>query len=92
MVIKSSLIDWIGELEGGVGAFIALTLDDKKTVECVYWTHPDGRRGVKIEKSFLTYFRVTSEEQLPFISELLDDIESVLPKKEEIFKTFLKTS
>lgn len=91
MVIKTSLIDWIGELEGGVGAFIAITIDDTKTLEAIYWVHPDGRRGLKTEAEFLVKFKVKKEEDLPFLEDLLDDIESVLPTKEEMFKTFISS-
>jgi hypothetical protein len=92
MEIKTSLIDWIGEMEGGVAVLIGITLNDIKTIDGVYWTHPDGRRGIKLEHIFLRYLRVQREEDIPFIEDLLNDIESILPPKEEIFKQFLEES
>lgn len=89
MEIKTSLIDWIGPLEGGVGALIGITLNDKKTIDGVYWVHPDGRRGIKLEHIFLRYLRVQKEEDIPFIEDLLNDIDAILPPREEIFQQFL---
>lgn len=92
MVIKTSLIDWIGEFEGGVAAFIGLTVDDRITLESVYWVHPDGRRELEIELDFLSHFNVKTSSELPFINELCFDIESILPPRAEMFETFLNVS
>lgn len=89
MVIKTSLIDWFGEMEGGVGAFIGFTINDKVTLEGLYWVHPDGRRELEIERNFLIQFNVKVARELPFIDELYTDIESILPSRDEIFNSFL---
>jgi hypothetical protein len=90
IVLKTALIDWIGVVEGGVSALVSLTFDDNDTFEAIYWTHPDGRRGVELEETLLEIFEIDSSEELFFYVELLNDIELILPSKEEIYTQFLK--
>lgn len=89
MVIKTSLIDWFGKMEGGVGAFIGLTVDGNVTHEGLYWVHPDGRKELELENKFLLHFNAKTSKELPFINELYIDIESILPSRDEIFNKFL---
>lgn len=89
LTIKTSLIDYIGELNGGVSIAISLTLEDDFSFEAVYWIHPDGKYIIEVEDDFLKLFGIDDIQNLPFIDELVADINSIISKKEEIFKAFL---
>ena len=89
LTIKTSLIDYIGELNGGVSIAISLTLEDDFSFEAVYWIHPDGKYIIEVEDDFLKLFGIDDMQNLPFIDELVTDINSIISKKEEIFKAFL---
>ena len=92
MIIKTNLIDWQGVIEGGVAIYIGITIDDNKTYESLYWIHPDGSRTLQTDKEFLKLFNVENEEELIFYDALLDDIDSILPDKKQIFELFLNSS
>lgn len=87
--LKSSIIDYIGELKGGVAIHISLTLNDKHTFEAIYWIHPNGTNEIEVDETFIKkLFGCDYVEELPFYDLLIKDIESILPNKEEIFKEF----
>ncbi len=91
ITIKSSIIDYIGELKGGVAIHISLTLEDKHTFEAVYWIHPDGRAEIEIDEIFVSkLFGSETVEELPFYDELMEDIDSILPDKNELFGEFIQ--
>lgn len=89
ITIKTSLIDYIGECNSGVSIAITLTLENDFTFEAIYWIHPDGQYILEPEDDFLKLFGVQDSKDLPFIKELIVDIDSILEDKEEIFKAFL---
>lgn len=89
ITIKTSLIDYIGELNGGVSIAISLTLENDFSFEAIYWIHPDGKYLLETDDNFLKLFGVSDSQDLPFIDELIVDIDSILASKEEIFENFL---
>jgi hypothetical protein len=92
MTIKTSLLEWYGVMQGGVAVFIAITIDDIKTIESIYWVHPNGSRTLHTSTEFLNLFNVEKIEDLVFYKDLLDDIDSILPSRDDIFNTFLFNS
>ena len=86
--IKTAILDYMGELNNGVCISITITLYDY-SFQSVYWIHPDGYHTLECEENFLKLFGVTTTERLPFLKELVEDIESILPEKDDIFKEFL---
>jgi hypothetical protein len=75
-----------------VAVFKAITIDNTKTIESIYWLHPDGTRTLHTQKEFLDMFNVEKEEDLVFYEALMDDIDLILPSRDEIFNTFLFNS
>jgi hypothetical protein len=90
ITIKTSLIDYIGELNGGVSIAIGLTIEDHFSFESIYWIHPDGNFLLEIDSDFLKLFGVSESNELPFYQELIADIDSIIETKDEIFKTFIE--
>lgn len=76
--IKTSFISWLDDIETGKTAAIALTLNDVKSYEAIYWTDSENV-SISIDPEFLVLFEVDFEESLPFYYDLLDDIKTVLP-------------
>lgn len=76
--IKSSFIDWLPDnIENGKTAVVALTLNNIKSYECLYWT--DGtNQSIMIDDEFLAIFNVQNEEELEFYDNLVEDIKSVV--------------
>lgn len=89
IVIKTTLIDYLGELNGGVSISIGLTVADDFTFESIYWIHPDGHYLLETEDDFLKLFGAKESTDLPFLKELISDIDFILPSKYDIFKQFL---
>ena len=76
--IKSSFVNWLPEsLENGKTAVIALTVNDDKSYEALYWTD-DVNETLTIDAEFLLLFNVDLDEKLPFYYALIDDIKTVL--------------
>jgi len=92
MIIKTSILEWHEIIEGGVSVFIALTIDDNKTYESLYWVHPNGSRTLVADKEFLSLFNVEKTEDLQFYVELMDDIDTILPSRDDIFNAFIYNS
>lgn len=88
ITIKTGLVDYKGETNGGVSIIVSFTLYDY-SFEGVYWIHPDGYRTLETEPKFLKLFGVDKVDDLPFLELLLNDIDKILPEKKEIFKEFL---
>lgn len=86
--IKPSLIEYLGEKNNGVSISIALSIYDF-SFESIYWIHPEGWHTLECDTNFLKIFGVKETEDLPFLHDLIDEIETVLPSKKEIFKEFL---
>jgi predicted heme/steroid binding protein len=86
--ISTSVIEYLGKQNNGVSIAVALTIYDY-SFESVYWIHPDGWHTLECDTNFLKLFGVQETEDLPFLHDLVEEIESVLPEKEEIFKEFL---
>jgi hypothetical protein len=87
--LKTSIIDYLGEKHGGVSILIGLTLSDDFTFESILWIHPTMEAVFEAEADFLKLFGVSVSEELPFLSDIISDIETILPSREEIFSEFL---
>lgn len=78
--IKSSFIDWLPDVENGKTAVVALTLNEIKSFEALYWSDSENET-LTIDPEFLILFDVDYEEQLPFFFDLIDDIKTILPSR-----------
>jgi hypothetical protein len=88
IVLKSSVIDYLDPINGGVPVLISITLYEF-TFQGMYWIHPDGNYFLECEENFLKLWGESDTLSLPFYVELCKDIESILPDKEVIFKEVL---
>ena len=88
LTIHTSVIDYLGEVNGGVSISISLTLYDY-SFEAIYWIHPDKYHTLEIDPKFLKLFGVEKTEDLGFLKEMIEDIDKTIPDREEIFKEFL---
>lgn len=90
-MISVSLIDYIGEIEGGVGVILNLMIKDNN-YEMVYWFNPENKYHIKIEDKFYQDFpNVKNLYEYEYLIDLLHHIhENILPEKSEIFKEFIK--
>lgn len=79
IIIKSSFLDWLPNIENGKTAVVVLTLNDIKSYEAIYWSNEENET-LSIDPEFLVLFEVNVEEELPFFYDLIDDIKTVLPK------------
>jgi hypothetical protein len=86
--IKTSIIDYLGATHGGVSILVGLTVANDYTFEAIYWIHPTADYILEAEADFLKLFGADDAQELPFINELVADIESILPDKNEIFEAF----
>lgn len=76
--IRTSFINWLDPIEDGFCALIALTLNNSKSYEAVYWFN-EYDESISLDPDFLIMFEVDFEEDLPFYFELLDDIRTIIP-------------
>ena len=87
--IKTSLINYLEPLHGGIPIHVAITMIEEVSLEAIYWIHPEGVRYLEVHNDFLELFEIESIEDFPFINELMDDIDTILPNHEEIFLELL---
>lgn len=88
IILKSSIIDYLEPINGGVQILISITIYDY-SFQGIYWIHPQNISFLECEQNFLKLWGVEETEKLPFYSELCKDIETILPDKNEIFKEIL---
>ena len=88
LTIQTSVVDYLGEVNGGVSISISLTMYDY-SFEGVYWIHPDQYHTLELDLNFLKLFGVEKTEDLKFLKELIEDLNGTIPDREEIFKEFL---
>jgi len=89
-MINVSLIDYIGEIDGGVAVILSLLLN-KEPYEIIYWFNPKNDFRITIEEKFYEHFPdVKDIYDYEYLVDLLFHIDTeVLPKREDIFKEFL---
>lgn len=87
LVLKTSIIDFLEEVNGGVSILIGITIYEF-TFQCIYWIHPDKLDFLECEKDFLKLFGVEETDKLPFYKELCSDIDILIGDKENIFTEF----
>jgi len=88
--ISVSLIDYIGEFDGGVGVILSLNLNDE-LYEMLYWFNPQNKRLFLIEDKFYQHFpEIRDIQEYEYFIDLLYHIDTeILPDKQEIFNEFL---
>lgn len=86
--ISTSIIDYLEPINGGIPIIISITIYEF-TFQAIYWIHPESHYFLECENNFLKLWGETETLNLPFYIELCQDIESLLPDKELIFKEFL---
>ena len=89
ITIKSSLIDYLEPINGGIPISICFTILEF-TFQGIYFIHPNNNYFLEIEPNFLKLWGCSDTQSLPFYEELCKDIEKILPIKEDIFKEILK--
>jgi hypothetical protein len=89
ILVKTSIINYLEPLHGGIPIHIAITMNDDVSYEAIYWLHPEGIRYLEVYEDFLELFDIESIEELPFLKELMDDIDLILPPHDEIFDELL---
>jgi hypothetical protein len=87
--LKTGIIDYGTPINGGVPIYINLTIYDF-SFEASYWIHPNGNTLLECDPRFLKLWGVEETSKLPFYKELCQDIETILPNKEDIFNEILK--
>jgi hypothetical protein len=86
--LRTGIIDYGKPINGGIPIYINLTIYDF-TFQSSYWIHPNGNTLLECEPRFLKLWGVEETQDLPFYKELCQDIESIIPPKEDIFKELL---
>ena len=88
--IKTGLVEYMGEMKGGVSIHISFTIYDI-SFHAVYWIHPQYPPYLECEERFLKLFKVNHIKDVgdEFYQLLLDDINSILPNHDEIYDEFL---
>lgn len=76
--IRTSFINWLDPLEDGFCALIAITLNNSKSYEGIYWLN-ENNESLAVDPEFLIMFEVDYEEDLPFYFDLLEDIRTIIP-------------
>jgi hypothetical protein len=88
IIIKTSVIDYLEPINGGVPIMISITIYEF-TFQSIYWIHPENHYFLECEDNFLRLWGVNNSLNLPFYIDLCKDIESILPEKKMIFKEIL---
>ena len=90
-MISLSLINYVGQMEDGVGVLLSLMIDDD-IYEMIYWFNPMNDFRIIIEDKFYQHYpKIKDIYEYEYLFGLLYHIETnVLPSKEEIFKEFIK--
>jgi len=86
--IKTSILDYLGKINNGVSILITFTIYNF-SFQGIYWIHPNDYHTLECEHNFLKLFGVEYTDDLPFLDDLIKDIDSILPNKNDIFKEFL---
>ena len=87
-MISVSLFDWGGVQNNGVSAILSLNIDDK-IYKFIYWFNKVGDFRLIADDEFKDDYNIENIYEMEFsliLMKYVDD--NILPKKEEIFKTF----
>lgn len=87
IVLKTSIIDYMDPINNGITILIGITLYEF-TFQAIYWTDKEGMELLECEDRFLRLWGMKNTVDLPFYDFLINDINSILPDKSEIFKEF----
>ena len=89
-MINVSLIDYIGEIDGGVAVILSLLLNTEP-YEIIYQFNQKNDFRITIEEKFYQHFPdVKDIYDYEYLIDLLYHIDNeVLPSREDIFKEFI---
>ena len=89
IVFNVCVIDYIGKLETGIAVIMSLNVDDR-CYELIYWFNVSDFDDVRIviDDDFLIDFNIPNIYDYEKFDELVRYIESVLPSKPDMIKTF----
>jgi hypothetical protein len=73
-------------INNGVSVELLITLNDEFAFDAIFWKNEKGEKILEIEDNFLKIFGVSRIEDLPFLNELYQDIEFIIPPDKELFK------
>lgn len=82
-----SIIDYIGEMNGGIGLLLSLVIKDD-AYELSYWYNRDGLVRMVADDNLLTKLKVKNIYEYQHIQSLLDYIYLSLPEPEKILEEF----
>jgi len=84
-----TVIDYLGEIGGGVAVILSMKVRDK-IYEIAYWFDPDNNYLISADENFLKDYNLNSIYDYKDYKELAYYIHTfVLDNKKEIFKEFL---
>jgi hypothetical protein len=86
--IYTGIIEYLGVENDGISLLISITIPPKYTFQGVYWFNREDKYILVLEDDFLKLFGVHETNDLPFINDIVKDIELGLPDKEEIYREF----
>lgn len=85
-----SVIDYLGEIGGGVAVLLSMKIMDK-IYQIAYWFDKDDNYMISADGNFLQDFKINDIYEYPNYKKLAYYIHNfVLDNKEEIFKEFLE--
>lgn len=85
-----SVIDYLGEIGGGVAILLSMNVVDK-IYQIGYWFDPDNNYMISADENFLKDYNVDSIYEYRNYKELAHYIHNfVLDNKQEIFEEFLE--
>ena len=87
--ISISIIDYIGQIDSGVGILINLVIEDT-SYELAYWYNREGYVKIVPEQRLLDVLEVTDIYQYDKINELVQTIYDCLPDPNAILNEFIK--
>lgn len=87
MDVSISIIDYIGEIGGGVGILLSMKVINS-IYEIIYWFDIQGNIKLIPDEQLLKLLNVKDIYDYENIDDLVDKIENVLPDKIEILKEF----
>jgi len=84
-----SVIDYIGEINGGVAVLLSMKVKDK-IYEIAYWFDKENNYRISVDDNFLQDYNIKDIYEYKNYKKLAYYIHTfVLDNKEEIFKEFL---
>jgi hypothetical protein len=87
--ISISIIDYLGQVEDGVGMLLSLVTGDE-SYELGYWFNKDGHFRIVAESKLLQKLGVNDIYEFEYINEFIYFIHNSLPDTDKILNEFIK--